>query len=222
MFNDIAPSYDFLNHFFSLGIDILWRKKAISLLKTYKPKNILDVATGTADLAIEAVSLDPDQVYGIDVSERMMDLGRMKIASRNLSGKIELSHGNAEKIPFPDNTFDAVTVGFGVRNFGNIPLGLKEMKRVLKANGSLVVLDFSKPVSFPVKQLYGIYFSIIVPLIGRFISRHKSAYSYLPESVSSFPDGQAFVKLLIEAGFSDTKWIPLTFGIASIYSGKKS
>ena len=222
MFNDIAPSYDFLNHFFSLGIDILWRKKAISLLKTYKPKNILDVATGTADLAIEAVRLDPDQVYGIDVSERMMDLGRMKIASRNLSGKIELSHGNAEKIPFPDNTFDAVTVGFGVRNFGNIPLGLKEMKRVLKANGSLVVLDFSKPVSFPVKQLYGIYFSIIVPLIGRFISRHKSAYSYLPESVSSFPDGQAFVKLLIEAGFSDTKWIPLTFGIASIYSGKKS
>lgn len=221
MFNNIAGHYDFLNHFLSLGIDILWRKKAIRLLKDIHPKHILDIATGTGDLALEALTLNPEKITGVDVSEGMLALGREKIKKRNLENKIELLLGDSENLPFESNTFDAITVAFGVRNFENLEKGLSDMYRVLKPGGRVVVLEFSKPKKFPVKQLYNFYFKNILPLMGKLISKDSSAYTYLPESVNAFPDGNNFLDILKSTGFKDARWISLTLGVAAIYVGKK-
>ncbi|WP_347158319.1 bifunctional demethylmenaquinone methyltransferase/2-methoxy-6-polyprenyl-1,4-benzoquinol methylase UbiE [Pontibacter chitinilyticus] len=221
MFNNIAGKYDFLNHFLSAGIDIIWRKKAVSLLQAQKPKLVLDIATGTADFAIEALSLHPDKVVGVDISEGMLAVGREKLLKRGLSDKIELKYGDSENLPFADNTFDAITVAFGVRNFENLAKGLAEMNRVLKPGGTAVVLEFSKPRAFPMKQLYQFYFKNILPVVGKIVSKDNAAYTYLPESVQAFPDGQEFINIFEAVGFKSTKWHSLTFGISSIYTGKK-
>jgi len=221
MFDNISPRYDFLNHFLSLGIDILWRKKAVKELKGIKPKYILDIATGTGDFAIEALSLKPEKIIGVDISEGMLSFGRKKLARRKLNDKIELRMGDSEKLLFDDNTFDAVIVAFGVRNFENLEKGLRDMLRVLKPGGKVVVLEFSKPTKFPMKQLYNLYFKYILPIIGRLISKDRAAYTYLPESVKAFPDGPLFIDILERVGFKETLCKPLTFGISSIYTGTK-
>jgi demethylmenaquinone methyltransferase / 2-methoxy-6-polyprenyl-1,4-benzoquinol methylase len=222
MFDNISHRYDFLNHFLSLGIDKLWRKKAISYLKDLKPVQILDVATGTGDFAIQALSLNPAKVSGIDISEGMLEVGRKKIRARKLDHLIELRKGDSENIPFEQNKFDAVTVAFGVRNFENLEKGLGEIFRVLKPGGRLVVLEFSRPRAFPMKQLFSFYFKQILPKIGNAVSSDKAAYTYLPESVQAFPDGADFVRILNEIGFKDTKCKVLSFGISSIYIGTKA
>ena len=201
MFNNIAGKYDFLNHFLSAGIDIIWRKKAISLLAPEKPKLILDIATGTADFAIEALRLNPHKIVGVDISEGMLAVGREKLAKQGLSDKIELKYGDSESLPFQDNTFDAITVAFGVRNFENLEKGLADMYRVLKPGGTAVVLEFSKPRSFPMKQLYQFYFKNILPVVGKIVSKDNAAYTYLPESVHAFPDGQDFLHIYEKVGF---------------------
>jgi demethylmenaquinone methyltransferase/2-methoxy-6-polyprenyl-1,4-benzoquinol methylase len=221
MFNNIAPKYDFLNQLLSLGIHKGWRKKAIQLLRESKPKNILDIATGTADFAIEAMVLNPDKVTGVDISEGMLNLGKEKIVKLRLQDKISLQLGDSENLVFPDNTFDGITVGFGVRNFENLEKGIADIYRVLTPNGTLVVLEFSKPTAFPVKQVYHFYFRYITPLVGKIFSKDNSAYTYLPESVNAFPAGEDFLNVLKKAGFKNTKAISLTFGIASLYVGKK-
>jgi demethylmenaquinone methyltransferase / 2-methoxy-6-polyprenyl-1,4-benzoquinol methylase len=221
MFNSISGNYDFLNHFLSLGIDIRWRKKAIKLLAESKPRLILDVATGTGDFAIETLRLKPDQVIGVDISEGMLEVGRKKMKDRGFDDKIDLRLGDSENLPFEENKFDAVIVAFGVRNFENLEKGLVEMKRVLKPGGRMVVLEFSKPGSFPFKQIYNFYFSFILPKIGRLISRDSAAYTYLPESVQAFPDGDEFISILNRIGFNKTSCQPLTFGISSLYIGTK-
>ena len=221
MFDNISHRYDLLNHMLSLGIDIRWRKKVIQMLQPFSPKTILDVATGTADLAIEATTLDPIKVTGIDISEGMLEVGRKKIRIQNLENLIELQQGDSENLNFLDNNFDAVIVAFGVRNFENLEKGLLEMFRVLKTGGHAVILEFSKPASFPFKQIYQSYFKQILPLIGKKISKDDSAYTYLPESVNSFPEGSAFEKILVDTGFRDIKIKPLTFGISTIYLGMK-
>lgn len=221
MFNSISGRYDFLNHFLSLGIDRLWRRKAIQFLRPFKPQAILDVATGTGDFAIEALKLNPAKVIGVDISEGMLEVGRKKIKSMRLEDKITLLSGDSENLPFPDNSFDAVIVAFGVRNFENLDKGLSEIFRVIKPSGNLVVLEFSKPGSFPMKQLYTFYFNFILPVIGRMVSRDKTAYTYLPESVKVFPDGQLFLDHLTKAGFNSSTCEPLTFGISSLYTSRK-
>lgn len=221
MFNSISARYDFLNHFLSLGIDIAWRRKAIRLLKGSQPKLILDVATGTGDFAIEALSLHPDSVIGVDISEGMLDVGRKKLKDRGLDSRIELRSGDSEKLPFGDNFFDAVIVAFGVRNFENLELGLAEMLRVVKPGGQIVILEFSRPSKFPMKQLYNVYFTSILPRIGRWVSRDSSAYRYLPESVNAFPDGTDFLNVLSRVGYKNPQCNSLTFGISSLYWGSK-
>jgi len=221
MFDSISAKYDFLNHFLSLGTDILWRRKAITLLKVDNPKYILDIATGTADFAIEALALNPEKIIGVDISEGMLRKGNEKLKKKKLGDRIELRKGDSEKLLFDDNKFDAVIVAFGVRNFEDLIKGLHEMKRVLKPAGKAVILEFSHPDKFPFKQLYNFYFRSILPKIGRIISGNKIAYNYLPESVREFPDGKNFLKTLAGAGFKDCKCIPLTFGISSIYIGEK-
>ena len=221
MFNNIARKYDFLNHFLSMGIDKLWRKKAVKLLMPLKPKKVLDIATGTGDFALANLKLNPDKVVGIDISTGMLAVGREKIAKKNLQDKIELFEGDSENIQFETNSFDAITVAFGVRNFENLEKGLKEMNRVVRPGGKVIVLEFSKPKKFPVKQFYNFYFFRILPLWGRMVSKDNSAYTYLPESVNAFPDGEDFLKIYEDCGFSDTKQIKLSFGIASIYIGTK-
>lgn len=221
MFNSISGRYDFLNHLLSLGIDKSWRKKAIKILAPTKPILMLDVATGTGDFAIQALSIKPGKIIGVDISEGMLEVGRKKIRQRGLSDKIELTLGDSENLPFPDNNFDAVTVGFGVRNFENLKKGLSEINRVMKPGATLVVLEFSRPARFPFKQVYKIYFNFILPKIGRLVSRDKSAYTYLPESVEAFPDGDRFTAILQEVGFKHTACKPLTFGISSIYTAQK-
>ena len=221
MFNNISHRYDFLNHFLSLGIDKLWRKTAISILKPLRPKFILDVATGTGDFAIQALSLNPERVTGVDISEGMLAMGRKKVEKLKLSHKIELLHGDSENLRFPDETFDAATVGFGVRNFEDLERGLTEIRRVLKPGAMLVVLEFSRPRKFPMRQLYNFYFKNILPGLGRLISKDKSAYTYLPESVEAFPDGTDFENILRKVGFKETSCKALTFGISSIYTAQK-
>ncbi len=221
MFNRISGKYDFLNHFLSLGIDIVWRKKAIRLLRSSEPKQILDVATGTGDFAIEAMSLNPQRVIGIDISEGMLAVGRGKIRSRKLEQVVELQLGDSENLPFEDNLFDAVIVAFGVRNFENLEQGLSEMLRVTKPGGQIMILEFSRPSKFPMKQLYKVYFTTILPWIGRSISRDQEAYRYLPESVKAFPDGISFLKILSGLGYKTPQCKPLTFGISSLYWGFK-
>jgi demethylmenaquinone methyltransferase/2-methoxy-6-polyprenyl-1,4-benzoquinol methylase len=221
MFNNISPKYDLLNRMLSFGIDIYWRKRAIRLLKPSMPKYILDIATGTADFAIEALTLNPDKIVGVDISEGMLAFGREKLKEKKLDHKIELRLGDSEKLPFSDNSFDAVIVSFGVRNFENLERGLADMFRVTRPGGTCVILEFSKPRRFPFKQFYDFYSYRIMPMIGRMVSKDDSAYRYLPESVRAFPDGKDFTDILAKVGFAKTQSIPLTMGICSIYVGKK-
>ena len=222
MFDNIAHRYDFLNRSLSMGIDIIWRKKAIAQLKEIQPKNILDVATGTGDFALEAMSLNPDKITGVDISVGMLELGKQKIARKNLSGKIEMVVGDSENLPFKDNTYDAATVAFGVRNFENLQKGLTDINRVLRPGGKLVILELSTPKKFPVKQLFGFYFNNILPIFGKMLSKDASAYTYLPMSVNAFPDGEDFKKVMAAAGFERNTSKSLTFGICSLYTGVKA
>ncbi len=221
MFDNISGKYDFLNHFLSFGIDILWRKKAIKMLNKNRPEYILDVATGTGDFAIEALKLNPEKIIGIDISKGMLEVGRNKINKLNLQDRIELRYGDSENLPFEDNKFDAVIVAFGVRNFENLDSGLKEIYRVMTQGGKAVILEFSVPEVFPLKQLFNFYFNTVLPQIGRFISKDNAAYSYLPESVKEFPNGEDFVYLLKNVGFKKVSCNRLTFGISAIYTGQK-
>lgn len=223
MFDNIAHSYDFLNHFFSMGIDVLWRKKAIRLIKKTNPKVVLDMATGTGDFAVESARSIPniEKVIGLDISQGMLDVGIKKIEKKKLQHLVELKQANSENIPIDDNYFDAFTVGFGVRNYQNLEKGLKEMLRVLKPNGVGAILEFSKPKKFPMKQLFAFYFKYIMPTIGKIMSKDSRAYTYLPESVQAFPESQDFLDIMTKCGYKDVKQYPLTGGIASIYIGKK-
>jgi demethylmenaquinone methyltransferase/2-methoxy-6-polyprenyl-1,4-benzoquinol methylase len=222
MFDSIAWRYDFLNHFLSFNFDRLWRRRAIKIIsKSYRTPHILDVATGTGDLAIAAMKLNPSGISGIDISRKMLDIGKEKVKRKGFSGKIDLMTGDSEKIPFDDNVFDVAMVAFGVRNFSNPLKGLSEMKRVIRDGGMIMVLEFSKPSGFPFKPLYNFYFRRILPLFGRFFSKDKAAYRYLPDSVMKFPDNEEFLKLLVQTGCSDTHQIKLTGGVASIYTGIK-
>lgn len=222
MFDRIAPRYDLLNRVLSLGIDVWWRKKAIGLLKPAQPAEILDVATGTADVALlMAKMLKPRHITGIDIANQMLELGRGKISSQGLSDVISLETGDSERLRFADDSFDAVTVAFGVRNFENLEKGLAEMLRVLRPNGRVVILEFSKPHIFPLKQLYNAYFKYVLPLIGRLTSRDMRAYTYLFESVQAFPEGQQFTDILTKTGYQNPICKRLTLGICSIYTATK-
>jgi demethylmenaquinone methyltransferase/2-methoxy-6-polyprenyl-1,4-benzoquinol methylase len=221
MFNNIAHRYDFLNHFLSAGVDYHWRKKAIKLIGQKHPKTILDVATGTGDLAITALRIKPEKIVGIDIAEDMLDVGRNKLKKKDTENIISLEKGDSENLQFDAFTFDAVIVAFGVRNFENLEKGLSEMYRVLNKGGQVMILEFSKPKAFPVKQLYAFYFKYILPSLGKIISGDQSAYTYLPESVGEFPDGENFLNILKNIGFIQVSRKPLTFGIASIYTGRK-
>lgn len=220
MFDNIAHRYDFLNHFLSLGIDNIWRKKAINILKAVNPKSVLDIATGTGDVAFAVNKrLKPDTLIGLDLSEGMLKYAREKAKKRGLEDKIEFVKGDSENLEFQDNSFEGVIVSFGVRNFENLEKGLAEIYRVLKPGGKLVVLEFSKPKKFPVKNLYNFYFNNILPLWGKMISKDQSAYTYLPESVRAFPEGNEFCGIMQKTGFTKVEQKPLTFGICTIYSG---
>ena len=222
MFNSIAYRYDFLNRFLSAGIDVWWRKKAISQLKETSPKKILDVATGTGDVAILTYHmLQPEKIIGIDISEGMLDLGRKKIEKLNLTNFIQLQSGDSEVIRFEDNIFDAVTVAFGVRNFQNLEKGLKEMYRVLHPGGKLVVLEFSKSNNRVLAGLFHFYMNVITPALGKFFAKNKDAYQYLNDSVQAFPEGEFFLTIMHEAGFTQTYLKKLSFGICTIYCGRK-
>ena len=218
MFNNIAGTYDFLNHTLSLNIDKIWRNKAIKALKPLNPQTMLDVATGTGDFALlSAQKLHPSKIMGIDISEKMLAVGVEKIAKQNLQSVVSLEVGDAENLSFPDASFDAVTVGFGVRNFENLQKGLQEIHRVLKQNGVAAILEFSMPEHFPVKQVYTFYFKHILPTIGKMFSKDYDAYFYLFNSVQEFPYGEKFVQETLKAGFSNTIVHSLSFGIASLY-----
>lgn len=221
MFDSIAPKYDFLNRVLSMGIDQGWRKKAINSLKEVNPKQILDVATGTADLAIAALKLNPDHITGIDISNQMLNVGRDKIKAKNISDKITLTQADSANLPFADNKFDAITVAFGVRNFEFLQQGINQMYRVTRTGGKLAVLEFSNPKSFPFKQIYNFYFKYILPGWGGLISKSKTAYTYLPESVQHFPEGEQFAAYLKNAGYTQIKIQPLTFGICTLYTAVK-
>ena len=216
MFDNIANSYDFLNYSLSLGMDNVWRKIAIKKL-TNNPKIILDIATGTGDFAVSAAKYTDAKITGIDISQGMLNVGVEKVRKKNLNNRISLQLADSESLPFNDNTFDAITAGFGVRNFENLNKGLSEMKRVLNKDGIVVILEPSTPKYFPLKQFYKLYFHHVLPTIGAWISKDKSAYSYLPESVDAFPSGEKFIIELKNVGFRDCKHIPLTFGIVSLY-----
>lgn len=221
MFDSIAVTYDFLNHFLSFGIDVRWRKKLIRKLKKYHPNHVVDIATGTADLAIMAAKSGINRVTGLDLSENMIEVGNQKVLKNNLHDRIGLKQGDAEEIHFPDNYFDAAMVAFGVRNFENLEKGIQEINRVLKQDSPFFILEFSTPDRFPVKQLYKFYSKSVLPFWGRIISKDKRAYSYLPESIAEFPYGKDFIAILNKCGFEKTYYYPLTFQIATIYVGHK-
>jgi demethylmenaquinone methyltransferase/2-methoxy-6-polyprenyl-1,4-benzoquinol methylase len=222
MFDSIAWRYDFLNHFLSFGIDFLWRRRAIRIIgRSYKNPLILDVATGTCDLALAAMKLHPVKINGIDISAGMLEIGKQKVEKKGLSGTIELTKADSENIPFDNDHFDVAMVAFGVRNFADPLKGLSEMRRVIRNGGMIMVLEFSKPTAFPFRTIYNFYFRNILPFFGRFFSRDKSAYTYLPESVSRFPDNEKFLEMLLQAGFTETRQVKLSGGIASIYTGFK-
>jgi demethylmenaquinone methyltransferase/2-methoxy-6-polyprenyl-1,4-benzoquinol methylase len=222
MFNRIAFRYDFMNRFLSGGVDLRWRKKAIGELRDLNPETILDVATGTADMAIMMTKyLHPKKITGIDISEGMLKLGERKIANLTLKDCIELQAGDSEAINFPDSTFDAITVAFGVRNFSNLERGLEEMLRVLKPGGKLVVLEFSKPKQFFFKKMYSWYMKTAAAGIGGLVAKNREAYEYLNESVNAFPEGNIFLKILITTGYTDTYLKKLSLGICTIYCGRK-
>jgi demethylmenaquinone methyltransferase/2-methoxy-6-polyprenyl-1,4-benzoquinol methylase len=221
MFNNISAKYDFLNHFLSLGIDKLWRKRAIRELKSLKPKRMLDIATGTGDFALEALKINPHNIIGVDISEGMLKVGMEKMKSKQVDHIISLRLGDSENLPFENDVFDAITVGFGVRNFENLEKGLSEMLRVLRPGGKAVVLEFSKPKSFPIKQLFSFYSNYFIPFFGKLFSKDQRAYSYLPESVQVFPEGQAFRDILVQVGFENVASFTVSGGIATVYSGTK-
>jgi len=222
MFNDISGRYDFLNRFLSAGIDISWRKKALEELRELAPKYLLDVATGTADVAIMAAKqLQPEKITGIDISEGMLEVGRQKIKDEQLQDTISLLKGDSEAINFKDETFDAVTVAFGVRNFMHLEKGLSEILRVLKPGGKLVVLEFSKPATPVVKSIYSFYMKIVTPGVGKLFSQNRDAYKYLDESIRQFPEGKNFTSILDQLGFHQTYSKTLSLGICSIYCGTK-
>jgi demethylmenaquinone methyltransferase/2-methoxy-6-polyprenyl-1,4-benzoquinol methylase len=223
MFDQIAFRYDLLNRFLSGGIDMSWRKKAIRQLASLQPQKVLDVATGTGDVAIMTWRmLKPASVTGIDISEGMLEIGRQKVAKLLLNSHIQLLKGDSEAINFPDNTFDAVTVAFGVRNFENLEQGLREMYRVVRPGGKVVILEFSKPRKVWFKGLYNLYMKIIAPKAGQWLSKNKDAYSYLNQSVKAFPEGETFLHILQQVGFSETTLKRLSLGICTIYCGQKS
>ena len=222
MFDSIAPKYDFLNRFLSAGIDVGWRKKAIDYLKDIHPQKILDVATGTADVALMTEKmLHPTSIIGIDISDGMLEIGRKKIQEKKLETIIQLYNGDSTDIKYDDNSFDAVTVAFGVRNFQQLEKGLSEILRVLRPGGKLVVLEFSRPKSIFVKGFYNFYMRTVSPNIGKLFSNNKDAYKYLDESIQKFPEGNDFLKILEIVGFVNTINKPLSLGICSIYCGTK-
>tara|TARA_B100000809_G_scaffold264760_1_gene321506 strand:+ start:1195 stop:1923 length:729 start_codon:yes stop_codon:yes gene_type:complete len=221
MFNNISKRYDFLNHFLSLGIDKIWRKKAVKILGENNPKIILDIATGTGDFAVEALKLKPTRIIGIDISQGMLDMGITKMKNKKVDDIIDLRLGDSENLPFDDNYFDGYTVGFGVRNFENLEKGLAEMLRVLKVSGRAVILEFSKPKKFPVKQTYYIYSRYILPTIGKVVSKDARAYTYLPESIAAFPEGEEFKSIMKKVGYKNVGSKLVSGGIATIYFGDK-
>lgn len=221
MFDNISGNYDFLNHFLSLGIDKIWRKKAVKMLREINPTKILDIATGTGDFAIESLALDPTEVVGVDISEGMLQKGREKMVKRKIDHIISMRTGDSEDLLFDDNYFDALTVGFGVRNFQNLEAGLAEMLRVVRPGGKLIILEFSKPKRFPIKQYYAFHSKYIIPFFGKTISKDASAYTYLPESVAAFPEGKDFEDILVKLGYKNVETKQVAGGIASIYSGIK-
>jgi len=222
MFNNISNNYDFLNHFLSMGIDILWRRKLVRMLKKQQADYILDVATGTGDLAITAATkIKNSKIVGVDIAEEMLAVGQKKIKQKNLETQIRLEQADSENLPFKTNEFNAAMVAFGVRNFENLDQGLAEMCRVLKVHSKIYVLEFSMPEKFPIRQLYHFYFKNILPVMGRIISKDRTAYTYLHDSVQEFPSGENFLDRLRKAGFQNTEQRKLSFGIASIYMGEK-
>lgn len=220
MFDNIAPKYDFLNRLLSMNIDVSWRKKLVKMLKEENPQRILDVATGTGDLAIAIEKGTKAQITGLDLSQEMLNVGIEKIKKLNLDSKIKMMKGDAENLPFQDNEFDAVSVAFGVRNFENLNQGLLELKRVVKENKSVYILEFSKVEGF-MRPFYMFYFKNILPLIGKLVSKDNRAYTYLPDSVEAFPSGEKMKKILLDLGFKKVSYTPLTMGIATIYKAVK-
>lgn len=222
MFDEIADHYDELNHTLSMGIDRNWRKKGILSLKNLNPKKVLDIATGTGDLAIDAYyRLQPDQILGIDISEGMMEIGRKKVAKLGLSDKITFEKQDCTNLQLPNNSFDAAIVAFGVRNFENLDKGLQEILRVLRPGGKLMILELTSPEHFPMKQAYIFYSKLVIPTIGKFISRNKAAYNYLPKSIAVFPQGKTMIAIMEKNGFKNTTFKLFTFGICTMYSGTK-
>jgi demethylmenaquinone methyltransferase/2-methoxy-6-polyprenyl-1,4-benzoquinol methylase len=221
MFNNISKRYDFLNHFLSLGIDKIWRRKAINELKGIQPKRILDIATGTGDFAIAALRLQPTEVDGIDNSEGMLGVGELKMKQKKVDNIVKMQLGDSEKLPFEDDYFDALTVGFGVRNFENLEKGLAEMLRVIRPNGKAIILEFSKPKKFPIKQAFTFYSKYFIPFFGKNISKDEKAYAYLPESVAAFPEGKEFTTILEKLGYKSVEAKLVSGGIATIYIGTK-
>jgi len=221
MFDNISARYDFLNHFLSLGIDKIWRRKAIKQLRSIPVKKIIDIATGTGDFAIAALKLNPEEVIGLDISAGMLAVGEQKMLKNKVDSIIKMQLGDSENIPYDSNYFDALTVGFGVRNFENLELGLTEMLRVLKPGGKAVILEFSKPKRFPIKQIFGFYSRYFIPFFGKRISKDAKAYSYLPESVAAFPEGKDFEDILRKIGYKNIESTLVSGGIATIYAGIK-
>lgn len=222
MFDRISPKYDALNHLLSLNIDKVWRRKTAKAVAKSQPKTILDLATGTADLAIALAKCNPQaHIIGMDISEKMLEIGKEKVSKKGLANQIELRLGDAATLPFESNTFDAVSVAFGIRNFENLEHGLSEIQRVLKPNGRAVILEFSMPERFPIKQLYALYFKHLLPAIGKAVSKDGNAYSYLPLSVEQFPKPKVFLRMLAEKGLENGMAKPLSFGIASLYTSTK-
>ncbi len=222
MFNNISKTYDLLNRFMTMGIDTIWRKKAIKTLKPLHPQVLLDVATGTGDFAMESIRiLQPKKIIGVDISQGMLDVAEQKAQKKGLGGQFEVKLGDSENLPFADQSFDAVTVAFGVRNFENLELGLSEIRRVLKPGGKAIILELSNPTAFPIKQLFQFYFHKVVPAMGKLISKDNRAYAYLPESVAKFPDGPRFAAICDQVGFAQCKVRPQTFGFCTIYECDK-
>jgi demethylmenaquinone methyltransferase/2-methoxy-6-polyprenyl-1,4-benzoquinol methylase len=221
MFDNISARYDFLNHFLSLGVDKIWRRKAIKQLRSIQPKKIIDIATGTGDFAIAALKLKPEEVVGLDISAGMLAVGEQKMIKRKFNNIIKMQLGDSENIPYETNYFDALTVGFGVRNFENLEIGLAEMLRVLKPGGKAIILEFSKPKAFPIKQAFGFYSRYMIPFFGKRFSKDAKAYTYLPESVAVFPEGEDFEAILLKIGYKNIESKTVSGGIATIYTGLK-
>jgi len=221
MFNNISKKYDFLNHFLSVGIDKLWRKKAVAQLKDIQPQRLLDLATGTGDFALALLKLNPKEIIGMDISEGMLEVGRKKMKEKGVDNIISMQLGDSENLPFEDGYFDGLTVGFGVRNYENLEKGLCEMLRVLRVGGRAVILEFSKPKKFPVKQYYAFHSKYIIPFFGKLVSKDTSAYTYLPDSIQAFPEGKDFEAILAKVGYKNIRSILVSGGIATIYIGEK-